>query len=65
MIKKDNPRFLAVHYLPISAAARYTRKTWVCGHSLAGVAGSNAAWELGIYSVVSAVRCQIELSATG
>jgi hypothetical protein len=63
MIKKENPWFLSVHNLPISAAAR--DKTWVCGHSLAGVAGSNAAWELGIHSVVSAVRCQMELSATG
>jgi len=47
--------------MPISVAAR--SKAWVCGRSLAGIVGSNpaGAW----MSVLSVVRCQVEVSATG
>jgi hypothetical protein len=41
-------------------------KAWVCGRSLAGIAGSNPAG--GMYvciSLVSVVCCQVKVSATG
>jgi hypothetical protein len=38
---------------------------WDYGRSLAGIAGSNSARELGCLSVVSVVFCQVEVSATG
>jgi hypothetical protein len=38
---------------------------WVCGRSLAGIAGSNPAGRgHGYLSVVSVVCCQVEVSAT-
>jgi hypothetical protein len=37
-------------------------KAWVCGRSLAGIAGSNPA---GGMSLVSVECCQVEVSATG
>ena len=49
--------------LPIPVAT--LSKTWVCSRSLAGTAGSNTAGGLGCLSVVSVVRCQVEVSATG
>ena len=38
-------------------------KACVCGHSLAGVAGSNSAWGLECLCFVSAVWCQVETYA--
>jgi hypothetical protein len=40
-------------------------KAWVCGRSLAGIAGSDPAGGHGCLSLVSVVCCQIEVSATG
>jgi hypothetical protein len=40
-------------------------KAWVCGGSIAGVAGSNPARRHGCLSIVSVVKCQVEVSATG
>ena len=40
-------------------------KAWVCGHSLAGIAGSNPAGDTGYLSLVSLVCCQVEVSASG
>jgi hypothetical protein len=48
---------------PIPVAAR--SKTWVCGRSLAGIAGSNPAGGNGCLSVVSVVCYEVEVSATG
>jgi hypothetical protein len=36
-------------------------RAWVCGRSLAGIAGSNGAW----MSLVTVVCCQVEVSASG
>ena len=40
-------------------------KTWVCGHLLTGIAGSNPAGGRGCLSLVSVVCCQVEVSASG
>ena len=48
---------------PIPVAAR--SKAWVCGHSLDGIAGSNAAGGQRCVCLVSVVCCQVEVSATG
>jgi len=41
-------------------------KAWVCGHSLAGIVGSNSAGGMDVcLSLVSVVRCQVEVSALG
>ena len=40
-------------------------KAWVCGHSLAGIVGSNPAENMGCLSVVSVVCCHVEVSASG
>ena len=40
-------------------------EAWVCGGSLAGVAGSNPARRHGYLSIVIVVCCQVEVSATG
>jgi len=40
-------------------------KTWSCGRSLAGIAGSNSSGGMDILSLVGVVCCQIELCATG
>jgi hypothetical protein len=45
---------------PIPVAAR--SKAWVCGHSLAGIAGLNPS---GSMSLVSVTCCQVEVSASG
>ena len=47
---------------PIPVAAR--SKAWVCGRSLAGTAGSNPAGGMDV-CLVSVVRCQVEVFATG
>jgi hypothetical protein len=39
-------------------------KAWVCGRSLAGIAGSNPAGGIDGLSVVNVVCCQVEVSAT-
>ena len=48
---------------PIPLAAR--SKAWVCGQSLAGIAGSNPVEGHGCLSVVSGVFCQVQVSASG
>ena len=48
--------------MPIPMAAR--SKAWVCGRSLAGIAGSNPARGHVCLSVVSVVCCPVEVSAT-
>jgi hypothetical protein len=40
-------------------------KAWVCGQSLAGIAGSNSVECHGCLSVVSGVCCQVEVSVSG
>ena len=39
-------------------------KVWVCGHSIAGIAGSNPGWEHRCLSVVNVVRRQVGVSVT-
>jgi hypothetical protein len=46
--------------IPVAAGS----KAWVCGRSLAGIAGSNPAGGMDVLSVVSVVCCQVEVSAT-
>jgi hypothetical protein len=48
-------------YSAISVAAR--SKLWVCGRSLAGIAGSNSAGCIDVLSIVSVVCCEVEVSA--
>ena len=41
-------------------------KMWICGYLLAGIAGSNPVGGGGMdVSLVTAVCCQVEVSATG
>jgi len=40
-------------------------KAWVYGHSLTGTVGSNPAGGMGIFSLMSVVCCQVEVSASG
>jgi len=40
-------------------------KEWVCGRSLAGIAGSNPAGGMDVSFLLSGVCCQVEVSATG
>ena len=47
--------------IPVTARSM----AWVCGHSLAGIAGSNPIGRNGCLSLVSVVCCQVEFSATG
>jgi len=56
-----NPRHMTRPAVPVAARS----KAWVCGRSLAGIAGSNAAGRHGCLSPVSVVCCQAEGSATG
>ena len=39
-------------------------KALVCGRSLAGIVGSNPTGGMDVFSVVSVVCCQVEISAT-
>jgi hypothetical protein len=39
-------------------------KVWMCGYLLAGIAGSNPVGGMDV-SLVTAVCCQVEVSATG
>ena len=53
-----------MHKKPIPVAAR--SKAWICGRSLAGIAGSNPAGGMDVYVCrVSVVCCQVEVSASG
>ena len=48
--------------IPVSARS----KAWVCGRSLAAIAGSNPAGNMDVsLSLVSVVCCQVEVSASG
>jgi hypothetical protein len=49
--------------VPIPVAAR--SKAWVCGRSVAGIAGSNPTKGHGCRSFVSLMCCQTEVSASG
>jgi hypothetical protein len=40
-------------------------KAWVCGRSLTGIVGSNPTRGHGCLFLVSVVRCEVEVSATG
>jgi hypothetical protein len=46
--------------------SRWTRgyKAWICGRSLAVIAGSNPAEEMDACPFVNAVCCQVKVSAT-
>jgi hypothetical protein len=58
-----------MHAIKINMRAQGTLKqlgssglrAWICGRSLAGIAGSNLPWH-GCLSVVSVVCCQVERS---
>jgi hypothetical protein len=50
-------------FKPIPVAA--LSKAWVCGLSLAAIAGSNPAGGHGCLSVVNVVWCQVDFSASG
>jgi hypothetical protein len=58
-----------IHYIsypyktPIPVAARF--KEWVCGRSLAGIAGSNPAGGMDACLLWVLYVCQAEASATG
>ena len=47
--------------LPIPVAARF--KAWVCGRSLAGIAGSNPGGGHGCVSIVSDVCCYVQITS--
>ena len=51
-----------LHGGPVPVAAR--SKVWVCGRSLAGIAGSNPARGPKCLPLVGVVCCQVEVSAT-
>jgi len=55
--------FHVIAHVPIPAAAR--SKIWACGLSLAGNAGSNPARGMDVFSHVSVVCCQVEVSTSG
>ena len=55
-------RYKNIH-LPMLVAAR--SKTWVCGCSLAGIAGSNTDGRMDVLSPVSVVCCQVEVTVKG
>jgi hypothetical protein len=40
-------------------------KAWVCGRSLAGIAGSNLAGGMDVFLLLSVVCCQVEVTVTG
>jgi hypothetical protein len=48
---------------PIPASAR--SKTWVCGRSFAGIAGSNPAEGMDVCLLLSVVCCQVQVSTSG
>jgi hypothetical protein len=48
--------------IPISVAA--PSKSWVCGRSLAGIAGSSAAWGMNV-CLLSVGCCQVEVFCGG
>ena len=50
-----------ITYAPIPVAAR--SRAWVCGRSVAGIAGSNPAGGVDVFLL--RVLCQVEVSATG
>jgi hypothetical protein len=50
-----------VQLIPVAARC----PTWVCGHSLAGITGSNPAMGMDVLFLVSVVCCQVEVSAKG
>ena len=55
--------YIYIHvYVPIPEAASF--KVWVCGHSLAGIVGSNTAGSMNM-SLGSVVFCQVEIHASG
>jgi hypothetical protein len=63
-----NPIPTCAHYYPvfrniIPVAAR--SKVWVCGHSLAAIAGLDPARGHGCLSSVCVVCCQVEVSVSG
>ena len=39
-------------------------KAWVCGRSLAGIAGSNPSGSMDVFLLVNVVCCQVDVSAT-
>ena len=49
--------------LTVSVAA--WTKAWVCGRLLAGVVGSNPTGGMDVCLLLSVVRCQVEVCATG
>jgi hypothetical protein len=49
--------------VPTTVVAR--SKAWVCGRSLAGVASSNPAAGMDVWSLVRIVCSQVDVSATG
>jgi hypothetical protein len=49
--------------LPNPVVAR--SKVWVCGRSLTGIAGLNAAWTMGVCLLLSVLCGQVEVSASG
>jgi hypothetical protein len=53
---------ICTHEEQIPVAAR--SKTWVFGHSLAGIAGSNPAWGIDV-CLLFFLCCQVEFSASG
>ena len=48
--------------MPVQLAAR--SKAYVCGRSPAEIVGSNPTGGMDVWSVVSVVCCQVEVSAT-
>jgi hypothetical protein len=66
--KLPQPSFMFLRFckyfsvtIPVAASSR----AWVCGRSLAGVAGSNPTGGDGCLSLVRVVCCQVEVSASG
>jgi hypothetical protein len=53
--------YYSIYPIPVASQS----KAWVCGRSLAGIAGSNPAEGHGYLSVAIFVCCQVQVSVTG
>jgi hypothetical protein len=55
---------ILINLLELDISVRRATKTWVCGRSPAGIAGSNSAEGMDV-CFECCVCCQVEVSATG
>ena len=55
--------FYLTALMPLPVTLR--SKAWVCGQSVAGIAGLNPAGRMEVSFLVSVAGCQVEVSASG